>query len=271
MNISLVNDEAESFALFLSYLHTGRVDLASLSRDAVFDLLSIAKFVGNDELVKLIRSYFDNAYSTRPISSESSTSSTTTTTTRHDTNVQTVDLLASGSSDRSIRLWHAASGECVRTIANAHDGDVNALQVSGRQQHTLIISAGNDGLVKIWRLLTGECVRTLRADADFVLAIELLATDDGFEELLATGSFDTVVKIWSVTSGAHVRNLTGHTDCVTSLKWLGSRTGLLLTGSADLSIRVWHVASGACVRTMLGHTDLIASIELVGRGEVVIK
>jgi WD40 repeat protein len=56
-------------------------------------------------------------------------------------------FLASGSKDKSIRIWHVNSGSLVYSIDDAHDKDVVSMTLmpSGR-----LVSCGWDKALKVW-------------------------------------------------------------------------------------------------------------------------
>ena len=58
--------------------------------------------------------------------------------------------LASGSADRTVRLWDAETGACVRTL-EGHRGPVNSVRLSpdGRQ----VASGSGDRTVRLWLLV----------------------------------------------------------------------------------------------------------------------
>ena len=56
-------------------------------------------------------------------------------------------LIVSGSWDRTVKLWAAGSGECLRTLAG-HNSDVHSVAVSADTQ--LIVSGSVDMTVKLW-------------------------------------------------------------------------------------------------------------------------
>ena len=87
----------------------------------------------------------------------------------------TSERLASGSDDRSVRVWATETGECVKTLrAFAH---VNALLVldAGR----LVCAGSDDGRILVWQTATGTCVRQLKSGdqkrSSGVLSLELIA------------------------------------------------------------------------------------------------
>ena len=67
-------------------------------------------------------------------------------------------LLASGSVDRTIRLWDVTSGECLR-ILQGHSNYVRSLVFTpdGRT----LASGGDDGTIKLWDMHTHELRKTL--------------------------------------------------------------------------------------------------------------
>jgi len=65
----------------------------------------------------------------------------------------------SGSSDCTIKVWNASTGECLRTLVG-HDSLVRALALdpaSGR-----LVSASYDKVVKVWDLRTGRTVQQFK-------------------------------------------------------------------------------------------------------------
>ena len=66
--------------------------------------------------------------------------------------------LASASSDRTVKIWDAGSGECLQTL-EGHSHLVNSVAFS--HDSARLASASEDGTVKIWDASSGECLQTL--------------------------------------------------------------------------------------------------------------
>jgi WD40 repeat protein len=161
-------------------------------------------------------------------------------------------LLASGSGDKTIKLWEVASGREVRTLSG-HTWGVTSVAFSpdGR----LLASGSGDKTIKLWEVASGREVRTLSGHTEGVTSVAF--SPDG--RLLASGSYDDTIKLWDVATGSEVRTLTGHTNTVSSVAF--SPDGrLLASGSYDDTIKLWDVATGSEVRTLTGHTNTVSSV-----------
>ena len=95
--------------------------------------------------------------------------------------------LASGSSDRTIKIWALATGALVATL-EGHRAAVSSLAVleGGR-----LASGSSDCMIKIWNLATGACVATMEGHRR---QVNCLAVLEGGR--LASGSADEAIKIW---------------------------------------------------------------------------
>jgi uncharacterized protein with WD repeat len=91
-------------------------------------------------------------------------------------------LVASASSDNTVRLWEAATGTC-RSTLEGHSDDVNAVAFSPDGQ--LVASASDDKTVRLWEARTGMCRSTLESPSrtityvDFSPDGQVLRTDRG--------------------------------------------------------------------------------------------
>ncbi|KAL6354150.1 hypothetical protein LRP88_12484 [Fusarium phalaenopsidis] len=167
--------------------------------------------------------------------------------------------LASGSYDRTVKIWDAATGAYVQTL-EGHGDEVSSVVFSADGQ--CLASGSYDNTVKIWDVAIGACVQTLEGHGGWVRSVVFSA--DG--QRLASGSDDRTVKIWDAATGACVRTLEGHGDNVSSVvfsadgQWLAS-------GSDDRTVKIWDAAIGVCVQTLEGHGDEVSSVVFSADGQ----
>ncbi|CAG7853501.1 Vegetative incompatibility protein HET-E-1 [Serendipita indica DSM 11827] len=154
--------------------------------------------------------------------------------------------LASGSRDRTVRLWDGTTGASLGTL-EGHTDWVQCLAFSpdGRR----LASGSQDGTVRLWDGTTGASLGTLEGHTDPVQCLAF--SPDG--RRLASGSRDRTVRLWDGTTGASLGTLEGHTDWVQCLAFSpdGRR---LASGSRDRTVRLWDGTTGASLGTLEGHT-----------------
>ena len=68
--------------------------------------------------------------------------------------------MASGSSDKTIRVWDVGAGTLEQTLAG-HGGTVAAMVACGQR----LMSSSVDRTVKVWSMATWACVQTVQAYA----------------------------------------------------------------------------------------------------------
>ena len=160
--------------------------------------------------------------------------------------------LASGSDDKSVRVWDLSSGREVKKL-EGHTSCVTSVcfRPDGRQ----LASGSDDKSVRLWDLSSGREVKKLEGHTARVTSV--CFSPDGRQ--LATGSNDKSVRVWDLSSGREVKKLEGHTSCVTSVCFSpdGRR---LASGSDDNSVRLWDLSSGREVKKLEGHTARVTSV-----------
>ncbi|KAJ0350786.1 hypothetical protein KNSL1_003698 [Colletotrichum chrysophilum] len=110
--------------------------------------------------------------------------------------------LASGSSDKTVKLWDTATGQCQQTL-EGHSDWVRSVAFSpdGRQ----LASGSGDSTVKLWDTATGQCQQTLEGHSSYVNSVAF--SPDGRQ--LASGSRDSTVKLWDTATGQCQQTLEG--------------------------------------------------------------
>ena len=113
---------------------------------------------------------------------------------RHSKTVRSVSCspdgqrIASGSDDKTVKLWDVSSGELMKTLK--HSDVVNSVSFSPDGKH--VASGSDDKTVKVWSVESGECVTTFEGHSGWVTSVSFSA--DGAS--IVSGSGDNTVKVW---------------------------------------------------------------------------
>ncbi|RCJ14496.1 hypothetical protein A6S26_10270 [Nostoc sp. ATCC 43529] len=162
--------------------------------------------------------------------------------------------LASGSLDKTIKIWNLTTGQEIRTL-NGHSDWVSSVAISADGR--TLVSSSSDSTIKIWNLTTGQEIRTLNGHSSTVDSVAFSA--DG--RTLASGSRDNTIKIWNLTTGQEIRTLNSHSYAVNSVAFSpDGRT--LASNSWNKTIKIWNLTTGQEIRTLNGHSDVVWSVAI---------
>jgi len=168
-------------------------------------------------------------------------------------------ILASASSDWTVRLWDTASGKLLHAL-DGHRGAVNSLVYSPDDK--ALASAGSDKTVRLWDAASGKQLRTLDGHQGAVNS--LAYSPDG--KTLASAGFDRTVRLWDAASGKLLRVLDGHQGAVNSLAY-SSDGKTLASAGGDATVYLWDAASGKLLRVLDGHQGAVNSLAYSSDGK----
>lgn len=210
-------------------------------------------------------------------------------------------LLASGSKDRSARIWAPLQLKldddntdwgfgCV-AICEGHAESVGAIAFSRKadsdEDHPQFMFTGSqDRTIKMWDLAVVPLVCEDKNDGE-VLRCKSLATHKAHEKdinaldvapndkLLVSGSQDRTAKIYSIeynsgTNGARgelklVGTCKGHKRGVWSVRF-GRTERVLASGSGDKTVKLWSLDDFSCLKTFEGHTNSVLRVDFINAG-----
>ena len=169
-------------------------------------------------------------------------------------------LLASGSFDRTVRLWSVDTGELLDVFIG-HKSDTFTVAFSPDGQ--TLASGGWDGTVRLWDIGTGEQKKVLISRWHAVSSVAFSPTG----HVLAGGTASSVVVLWDTATWQVEKILEGHGGVVDSV--LFSPDGMkLASGSRDATVRVWDPHSGQLLHTLRGHTGHVARMAFSPNGNL---
>ncbi|KAI4215457.1 MAG: hypothetical protein LQ351_001926 [Letrouitia transgressa] len=160
--------------------------------------------------------------------------------------------IASGSYDKTVRLWDLATAAAGYTLEGHRRGVVAvAFSPNGKQ----IISASYDKTVRLWDSATGAAGYTLRGHRGGVLAVAF--SPDGKQ--IVSASYDKTVRLWDSATGAAGYTLEGHRGGIRAVAF--SPDGKqIASASFDKTIRLWDSGTGAAGYTLEGHQDRVLAV-----------
>jgi eukaryotic-like serine/threonine-protein kinase len=150
--------------------------------------------------------------------------------------------IASGGSDRTIRLWWA-SGRQDQAVLRGHSGDISALAFveDGRRLVSAsydLPSSQGDGTVRFWDAAPEATLPVLAGHTSYVYPVSY--SPDG--RWIASGAWDHSVRIWDAATGEACATLE-HSDIVRTLAFTPDGTRLISGGDFG-ELLVWNVSTG---------------------------
>ncbi|MCI4385087.1 hypothetical protein PGIGA_G00046290 [Pangasianodon gigas] len=155
----------------------------------------------------------------------------------HDKDVNSVavspndKLLASGSQDRTAKLW-SLTDMSLLGVFRGHRRGIWCVHFSPVDQ--VLASASADGTIKLWGLHDFSCLKTFEGHDASVLKIIFVSRGTQ----IVSGGSDGLVKLWTIKTNECVKTFDAHQDKVWALHG-NSSDDLIVTGSADSNITVW--------------------------------
>jgi tetratricopeptide (TPR) repeat protein len=164
---------------------------------------------------------------------------------RHDNLVRAVAFspdgtrLATGSADKTARIWDTTTGSEVLTIKVK--GFLNAVYAVAFHPDGTRLATGNwDETVRIWDTTTGTLLPTIKVKS-FLNAVYAVAFHpDGTR--LATGSADKTARLWDAATGREQLQVR-HDEWVNAVGFSPDGTRLA-TASEDTTARIWDAFTG---------------------------
>lgn len=233
--------------------------------------------------------------------------------TRHEGWVRSVAVspdgtwVASGSWDKTLRIWDVETGACQATL-QGHTSEVNSVATtpdgkrilsasddrsvrvwdasSGLELATLVghrneihavvalrgnaraLSGGLDNTLRLWDLATGKCLRITECGSYNDDNVFSIAVDPAGTRVLS-GHRNGEARLWDLETGRFLGRLRGgHSNIVKSIQVTPSGR-LAVSGSKDKTVKIWDLEERTCVGTLEGHQNTVDSVAISPDGDLI--
>lgn len=149
-------------------------------------------------------------------------------------------LLASGSQNSQIRLWHASTGKHLHTFQKRQE-DMNdrnkTLQLLFSPDNKYLVCGNEDTTVQVWDVTTGDSLAVFEAHIGQTTALAFSPDST----ILATASSDGTVLLWDIETGKPLpTHITGHPSGVYTMAF-SQDSSTLTSIASNRSPTLWDL------------------------------
>ncbi|MBD0345744.1 MAG: serine/threonine protein kinase [Coleofasciculus sp. Co-bin14] len=167
-------------------------------------------------------------------------------------------FLASGSYDKTIKLWSLRTGELLNTLSG-HTNRISCIAISPDSQ--FLASGSYDKSIKLWALSTGELLQTL---VGHLRRVKYLSFSPNAQTLVSSG--DEEIKVWAVRTGKLLRNLAGNSNTAPLVAFSPDGHTCAI-GSLNGTLELWNPHTGKQLRTLTNQSCEITSLAFSPDGQ----
>ncbi|MGB7439821.1 MAG: serine/threonine-protein kinase [Coleofasciculaceae cyanobacterium] len=169
-------------------------------------------------------------------------------------------IIASGSYDKTIKLWKLNNGELLHTI-DGHKQRVTCVAISPDSR--TLVSSSEDTTIKLWTLGSGKLKKTLVGHSGRVRCI---AFSPNGQILISCSGME--VKLWAVLTGRLLSTLEGHSHSIRLVAFSPDGKNCVI-GGLDGSLELWNPHLGKRLHSFSGHADAITSVVFSPDGQTI--
>jgi len=143
--------------------------------------------------------------------------------------------VVSGSSDRTVRVWHVDQQQMIRQI----EAGCSVAAVAFVDD-TTVASAGDDNHIRLWQALEGKPLHLFKGHGGAVIGLQ--ATRDG--KKLISSAADATVRLWDVAGRKEIQSIPRHAEDGEALAISKDGQTLAFAGG-NHTVRVFDLKMGA--------------------------
>lgn len=171
-------------------------------------------------------------------------------------------LIASGSTDKTIKLWDLETGKLIHTfpgrsllVRDGHTDRISALLFTpdGRT----LVSGSDDCTIRFWDM---AALRQVHAITGHGWVISALAASQ-HENMLASGGGEGLISLWDLETTEAIIDLGKHRDRITALL-ISPDGNTLVSGSTDKTVKLWDLRTDRLITTLRGFSEPITALAI---------
>jgi WD40 repeat protein len=155
------------------------------------------------------------------------------------------DVIVSGCSDNTVRVWDAATGQPRGEPLTGRTGQVRAVALGRIGERDVIVSGSWDGTAQVWDADSNRPLgRPLAGHTDTIWSVAFGRIGD--RDVIVSGSQDKTVRVWdAATRQPYGEPLTGHDMAVgaVAVGRIGGRD-VIVSGGWDGMVQIWDGVTG---------------------------
>ncbi len=171
-------------------------------------------------------------------------------------------LLASGSRDKTIRIWNYKTNESIK-ILKGHTGAITGLVALA---DGALASVSRDKTIRVWNIREGRSTKILKHDD--VICITLLPDgkliSGGLKECSCKDCQDCKsqfsIRVWDLKTGKTVKMLTSNSWAVFCLAYIPDGSLAIGGNIDDSTIQIKKLDNDQTIRVLTGHTNAIKNL-----------